>query len=414
MNRMDNFKTVIAQERRRAGLTQEALATRLGITPQAISKWENGVGYPDVTLFPVIASVLDIPIARLFGEETENLSRKGKLPDAYGGMNFILAVGEWVCYASKTVERANEESGIVRFSDGSEANLNTTTVINRGAGEIRIYKLSEILPDVVWEDESDSIDFDQTYEGVLSYKLSIGLGCAVMVTSDGEAGKCRVCAEGNARFRAGIEAKREGDTLYIEIKSKNDYNGPGSVGDNVLHIHTGLDRGRRFECSLNGAGEVAIAPDFEYLGLTVNGCGDIAAGSAEETVLKVNGSGAIEMRESTASTHIKINGAGDIRMTGARDPQITVNGSGDIDCGVVSGEMQAKINGAGDVTCRGEANKLTLAIAGSGTFNGQKLSVDEAEITATQSAAEIVIGHIKGASIERLGKNCKLNVGRRG
>ena len=43
MNQMENFRYIIAEERRRAGLTQEALATRIGITPQAVSKWENGI-----------------------------------------------------------------------------------------------------------------------------------------------------------------------------------------------------------------------------------------------------------------------------------------------------------------------------------------------------------------------------------
>ena len=128
MNQMENFKNIIVEERRRAGLTQEALATRIGITPQAISKWENGVGYPDVTLFPIIASVLNIPIARLFGEEEKPITRKGTLPDTYGGLLFILAAGDAVCYASKGVEEADEERGIIRFHDGSEANLNTATL----------------------------------------------------------------------------------------------------------------------------------------------------------------------------------------------------------------------------------------------------------------------------------------------
>ena len=43
VNQMEDFRYIIAEERKRTGLTQEALATRLGITPQAISKWENGV-----------------------------------------------------------------------------------------------------------------------------------------------------------------------------------------------------------------------------------------------------------------------------------------------------------------------------------------------------------------------------------
>lgn len=43
MSGFENFQYIIAEERRRAKLTQEALARILGVTPQAVSKWENGV-----------------------------------------------------------------------------------------------------------------------------------------------------------------------------------------------------------------------------------------------------------------------------------------------------------------------------------------------------------------------------------
>ena len=42
MSNMKNFKSIITEERKKAGLTQEAFAQKLGITPQAVSKWENG------------------------------------------------------------------------------------------------------------------------------------------------------------------------------------------------------------------------------------------------------------------------------------------------------------------------------------------------------------------------------------
>lgn len=415
MNQMENFRYIIVEERRRAGLTQEALATRIGITPQAVSKWENGVGYPDVTLFPIIADVLGIPISRLFGEEEKPVSRKGTLPATYGGLLFILAAGDAVCYASKGVEVADEERGIIRFADGSEANLNTATVINRGAGEIRIFKLSEILPEVTWEDETASVplDLDSTYADIRSYRLSIGMGCDVMVTSDGEEGKCRVTATGSPRFLAAIRVEKSGECLQIEVKSENNQGGRSSEND-VLHIHTGTSRGNLFHCSLNGSGNLAISPDFERMELTVNGCGDIAAANADEAVIKINGSGDIRLKNVTRVASMKVNGAGDIQLDGAASPGITVNGSGDIECGEVSGEMCATINGAGDITCGGDLTRLSLSINGSGDFHGEELAVTDAEIKALHSNAEITIGQIRGSSVEKLGKNCVLKVGKRG
>ena len=46
-------------------------AEKLGIAPQSISKWECGIGYPDVTLFPLIAELFGVDIGVLFGQSKE-------------------------------------------------------------------------------------------------------------------------------------------------------------------------------------------------------------------------------------------------------------------------------------------------------------------------------------------------------
>ncbi|MFR1518874.1 MAG: helix-turn-helix domain-containing protein [Clostridia bacterium] len=53
--RLNEFCNIIAFLRKEKSMTQTALAEKLGISPQSVSKWECGIGYPDVTLFPVIA-----------------------------------------------------------------------------------------------------------------------------------------------------------------------------------------------------------------------------------------------------------------------------------------------------------------------------------------------------------------------
>jgi len=56
----------IKQLRIEAGLTQRALAYELGVSIQAVSKWEQGHSYPDVTLLPKIAKIFSVSIDRLF------------------------------------------------------------------------------------------------------------------------------------------------------------------------------------------------------------------------------------------------------------------------------------------------------------------------------------------------------------
>lgn len=56
----------IKQLRSKASLTQEQLADRLGLSAQAVSKWENAVTMPDITLLPEIAEVFGISLDELF------------------------------------------------------------------------------------------------------------------------------------------------------------------------------------------------------------------------------------------------------------------------------------------------------------------------------------------------------------
>lgn len=56
----------IRQLRHRAGLTQEQLAERTNVSPQAVSKWENSAAMPDVTALPVLAGVFGVSIDELF------------------------------------------------------------------------------------------------------------------------------------------------------------------------------------------------------------------------------------------------------------------------------------------------------------------------------------------------------------
>ena len=58
---------IIKKLRKDRGFTQEELAERLGVTYQAVSKWENDIGMPDISLIVPLASVFDISTDVLFG-----------------------------------------------------------------------------------------------------------------------------------------------------------------------------------------------------------------------------------------------------------------------------------------------------------------------------------------------------------
>ena len=64
----------IKQLREESGLSQEAFAERLLVTRQAVSKWENGNGYPDIENIIRISNVFDVSLDELVkgNKEVEN------------------------------------------------------------------------------------------------------------------------------------------------------------------------------------------------------------------------------------------------------------------------------------------------------------------------------------------------------
>lgn len=60
----------ILRRRKEKGLTQEALANKLGVSNQAVSKWEGDVCCPDLQLLPLLADTLKLSLDELFGRES--------------------------------------------------------------------------------------------------------------------------------------------------------------------------------------------------------------------------------------------------------------------------------------------------------------------------------------------------------
>lgn len=65
----------ISQLRKEKGITQEDMAEKLGVTPQAVSKWENDISYPDILLLPKIAEMLGVTVDLLLSGESKKDTR---------------------------------------------------------------------------------------------------------------------------------------------------------------------------------------------------------------------------------------------------------------------------------------------------------------------------------------------------
>ena len=58
-------KDILRELREKKGLTQEALAEKVLVTRQAVSRWETGETTPSIDMAKLLASVLDVPVMRL-------------------------------------------------------------------------------------------------------------------------------------------------------------------------------------------------------------------------------------------------------------------------------------------------------------------------------------------------------------
>lgn len=75
---MDKYVTgaVIRKLREKKKMTQEDLAGKLYVSSKAVSKWETGQGFPDISLLEPLAKALDISVIELLsGEEVQNRNR---------------------------------------------------------------------------------------------------------------------------------------------------------------------------------------------------------------------------------------------------------------------------------------------------------------------------------------------------
>ncbi len=62
-----NLGHILIKKRRMLGITQDELAFSMGVSKAAVSKWETGTTYPDLTLLPRLADYFNISIDEFDG-----------------------------------------------------------------------------------------------------------------------------------------------------------------------------------------------------------------------------------------------------------------------------------------------------------------------------------------------------------
>ena len=100
----DNLKAL----RKRKGITQEELATRLNVVRQTVSKWEKGLSVPDSELLIKLAEILEVPVSRF----ARLKNRNGRTAGCFGGTAFPNQ--RTACNQKQACEKSPESNSLHR------------------------------------------------------------------------------------------------------------------------------------------------------------------------------------------------------------------------------------------------------------------------------------------------------------
>ena len=99
MNNKQTFGAFICRRRKELGLTQKEFAEKLYVTDSAVSKWERGLAYPDITLLQDICTILQVSEKELLSasEDTEG-RRSEQLAKKYVRLIRTYRAIQWILY----------------------------------------------------------------------------------------------------------------------------------------------------------------------------------------------------------------------------------------------------------------------------------------------------------------------------
>lgn len=125
----------IALLRKEKELKQEELAEVLGISPQAVSKWENDITCPDIILLPKLAKTLEVSVDELLSGKSEPTAKMVPIEERKEIKDMILRI-------------------VVNSADGDKVRVNIPMVLVQAAVEMGME-----MPQISGNDNLKNIDF---------------------------------------------------------------------------------------------------------------------------------------------------------------------------------------------------------------------------------------------------------------
>lgn len=402
----------IRQLRIQKGFTQEGFARELGISAQAVSKWETGVGCPDIGMLPLIANVLETTIDSLFSEPeplAEPIAELEPVEPVPGELSptcreieeekpdvrEVFSAFNLVCLSDMTPERIDGLT--VCFPDGSSADLGTRTIVNYGGGIIKIQENAqkkqphatnispvfeeEIVKQVESALQESQIDGLENLGDLISEQIHRALQkkSATFVPDFHQDSKSELTWNGtdidsldlsvSGSAQVSVHNGTPGQWSVIARGQREFLDSLRCIEDgNVLKIESLPYRAQNF-FSRHMKNTIDICTGFAQgveLDVKVRGSGKFTCEPAfQSSRVSISGSGDVEMGDA-GNFICSVSGSGDITFVSAKNAVLTVSGSGDIQGGRVEGVSELKISGSGDAELGAASGQLSCRVSGSG------------------------------------------------
>lgn len=148
----ETFGKRFAHLRKEKGLTQDDIALKVNISPQAVSKWENDLSMPDISILVDLADILDVTLDELLGKTPKHTAS--------------LIENE-----NKDINKMTLKIKVLS-TDGGKVNINLPIPLIKACIETGMQ-----IPQINGSSSLSSIDFTQIYElikqGVIGELVSI-------------------------------------------------------------------------------------------------------------------------------------------------------------------------------------------------------------------------------------------------
>lgn len=135
---METFGQRFQRLRKEKGLTQEDIASKINITPQSISKWENDLSAPDISLLPELADILEVSLEELLTGK----KRETKVLESFDYTKAILKI-------------------LVTTEEGDDVTINFPVILGEALVKMLI---ASNLGNKNSSDVLKSIDFEKIFE----------------------------------------------------------------------------------------------------------------------------------------------------------------------------------------------------------------------------------------------------------